>query len=165
MKTCVIPKARVVLNGNFELTSSCGRVIQIKEKKGRALMAMLATEPNMRRSRAWLKARIWSRTTEPQCSYSLRQSLYKLRMLLGPDLNILCSNREFVWLDRTIETVNSGTQVGAEFFEDAPHLDEPFEDWLRLERQARRWKHAQLHVNGQLHTPTVMPQNLSALTG
>lgn len=124
------------LVGNFRLTDPDGRDIRIAEKKGRVLLAMLATAPDQRRSREWLKSRLWGRSFDDQASNSLRQSLYALRRQLGPWSDVLQADYEHVWLNALSVQMDPGSNSRIGFFEDAPRLDEDGEDWLRDERQA-----------------------------
>ena len=124
------------LVGNFRLTDPEGRDLRIPEKKGRVLLAMLATAPDRRRSREWLKSRLWGRSFDDQASNSLRQSLYALRKQLGPWSDLLQADYEHVWLSDVVVKIDPGSNARIGFFEDAPRLDEGGEDWLRDERQA-----------------------------
>lgn len=124
------------LVGNFLLSDPDGREIRITEKKGRVLLAMLATARDRRRSREWLKSRLWERAFDDQASNSLRQSLHALRKLLGPWNDALQADYEHVWLSGMDVELDPGSDSRAVFFEDAPRLDEGGEDWLREERQA-----------------------------
>ncbi|MEL6171504.1 MAG: hypothetical protein AAGK67_02070 [Pseudomonadota bacterium] len=124
------------LVGNFYLIDPDGREIRITEKKGRVLIAMLATARDQRRSRDWLKSRLWERAFDEQASNSLRQCLHALRKLLGPWNDALQADYEHVWLSGIDVEIDPGSDSRAVFFEDAPRLDEGGEDWLREERQA-----------------------------
>lgn len=124
------------LVGNFTLNDPDGTELRISEKKGRVLLAMLATARDHRRSRDWLKSRIWSRGLEEQASNSLRQSLHALRKALHPWTDAVQADYEHVWLDNVDVSMDPGDDIRVAFFEDAPVLDEEAEDWLREERQA-----------------------------
>lgn len=124
------------LVGNFRLSDPDGREIRISEKKGRVLLAMLATARDRRRSREWLKARLWGRSFEDQASNSLRQSLHSLRKQIGPWSDMIQADYEHVWLSGVDVEMDPGSDRHVVFFEDAPRLDEGGEDWLREERQA-----------------------------
>lgn len=126
----------LTLVGNFTLCDPEGREIRIQEKKGRALLAMLATARDRRRSREWLKSRLWGRSFEPQASNSLRQSLHSLRRTLHQWCDIVQANYDHVWLEGVEINLDPESNSRADFFEDAPNLDEEGEDWLRNERQA-----------------------------
>ncbi len=122
--------------GNFRLSDPDGRDIRIAEKKARVLLAMLATARDHRRSREWLKSRLWERSFEAQASNSLRQCLHVLRKALHPWSDAVQADYEYVWLEGVDTELDPGGDHRAEFFEDAPRLDEAGEDWLREERQA-----------------------------
>lgn len=124
------------LVGNFRLCDPEGGEIRVAEKKGRVLLAMLATARDHRRSRDWLKARLWERSFEAQAGNSLRQSLHVLRKALAPHDDALQADYEHVWLSGVEVQADPGDDHRACFFEDAPALDESGEDWLRDERQA-----------------------------
>ena len=124
------------LVGNFRLETPEGSELRISEKMGRVLLAMLATARDQRRSREWLKSRIWGRALEDQASNSLRQSLHALRKALRPWNDALQADYEHVWLQDVTVAMDPGDDVRVAFFEDAPVLDEGGEDWLREERQA-----------------------------
>ena len=129
-------RLRLSLVGNFRLTDPGGRDIRITGKKPRVLMAMLATARDRRRSRDWLKSRLWGRSMEEQASNSLRQALHALRKMLGQNADAVQADYEHVWLDHVDIFMDPGGDSRVEFFEDAPVLDEPGEDWLREERQS-----------------------------
>lgn len=124
------------LVGNFHITDPDGRDIRISERKGRVLLAMLATARDQRRSRDWLKSRLWERSFDDQASNSLRQSLHALRKALEPWSYTLQADHEHVWLTQVDIDAEPGSDARVVFFEDAPRLDEGGEDWLREERQA-----------------------------
>ncbi|SFP87933.1 hypothetical protein SAMN04488047_1164 [Tranquillimonas alkanivorans] len=124
------------LVGNFRLCDPDGRELRVSEKKARVLLAMLATARDRRRSREWLKSRLWDRAFEVQASNSLRQSLHVLRKSLAPWSDAVQADYEHVWLDHVDVALDPGDDTRVEFFEDAPRLGEAGEDWLREERQA-----------------------------
>jgi tetratricopeptide (TPR) repeat protein len=124
------------LVGNFRLCDPDGRDIRVTEKKARVLLAMLATARDQRRSREWLKSRLWERSFDEQASNSLRQCLHVLRKALHPHSDAVQADYEHVWLAAVDVRIDPGGDPRAEFFEDAPRLGEAGEDWLRDERQA-----------------------------
>lgn len=121
------------LNGNFQLRRGDGTAVPVKGRLHCALLALVATSRDSKRSRDWLKVRLWPRTSEPQCSYSLRAALSALRRDLEPTGLALHADRTHVWLEGA---VCAPRRAEAEFYEDAPHLGELFEDWLAVERAA-----------------------------
>lgn len=130
------PFARIILAGNFDFQDQDGHSIKIVEKKGRALLAALAMGQDMRRSRVWLKDLLWSRTTNPQNAYSLRQTLFKLHAVIDPYCDVIRANREYIWLENVERVLERPGYGPAEFFEDAPVNDKAFRSWLTLEREA-----------------------------
>ena len=126
----------LTLVGNFRLSDPDGRIIRVSEKKARVLLAMIATARDRRRSRDWLKSRLWERSFEEQASNSLRQCLHALRKALHPHADMLQADYEHVWLENVDVEMDPGGDPRAVFFEDAPNLGEEGEDWLREERQA-----------------------------
>ncbi len=119
--------------GNFFAARPDGSEVRFAERRGQALIAILAVSDRNRKSRHWLKATLWPRSPEPQCSNSLRQTLHTIRRSLGPSARALQADRSHVWLD-SVRIQRDRPSPNALFFEDAPELDEPFEDWLRQQR-------------------------------
>lgn len=154
----------LTLVGNFRLCDPEGRELRISERKGRALLAMLATARDQRRSREWLKSRLWGRSFEPQASNSLRQSLHSLRRALHPWSDIVQANYDHVWLEGVDVNLDPGSDSRAGFFEDAPNLDEDGEDWLRDERQAflARVEDAQVDMMGSGVSVPIAPLSAEA---
>lgn len=116
--------------GNVRITGADGSDVRFTERRGQALLVILAVSDGHRRSRHWLKATLWPRSPEPQCSSSLRQTLHALRLSLGPCAGVLKADRSHVWLE-DVQIDRSKPTTVAGFYEDAPLLDEPFDDWLR----------------------------------
>lgn len=127
------PRLRIKAMGNFQVARADGSELRFTERRGQALMAILSVSDGQRRSRDWIKATLWPRSPDPQCSNSLRQTLHALRRVLGGDANVLGADRSHVWLEGVRIDLEKPT-ADAVFYEDAPVLDEPFEDWLRQQR-------------------------------
>lgn len=124
------------LAGNLTLTAGDGTRVDITGKGERAILAMVATARDMRRSRDWLAANIWDRTDTDHARSSLRSALRKLRIQLGPHEGCLLATDTHVAL-RGVRMAPLRPGDTAAFFEDHPRtLGEPFEDWLREESQA-----------------------------
>lgn len=123
---------RLELIGSLRLFDSDGRAIDLPGKLGPALLAILATSRNNERARETLRAMLWPRSPDPQSSASLRSLLTDLRAVPGFDADCLKADRRSVRLANVqiVETPDDRH----EFFEDAPHLGEAFEDWLIQER-------------------------------
>ncbi|MEM7075048.1 MAG: winged helix-turn-helix domain-containing protein [Pseudomonadota bacterium] len=121
---------RLNLFGPFFLADESDREIVLSSKKGRALLAYLATTPGKSRSREEILALLWSDREEAQGRASLRQVLTGLRKDLGEEL---------LRIDRDRVALNAG-QIdlippdGAEFLAGFHLADPAFAEWLRDER-------------------------------
>lgn len=130
------------LNGNFDLRAAeTGEAISISAGMRRALFVLLVTGKDNRRSRDWIKARLWPDRGGQQAQDSLRTACSELKKDLGSYGDILCADRSYISL-RGVTLVSYTGATGAEFFEDAPKLPQPdeFDDWLRMERAYRAAK-------------------------
>ncbi len=113
-----------------------GQVVDMRNKKARAILSMLALSHSNRLTRSQLKDRLWSDRSEGQAAASLRQALSALRKVLADVPDVLITTQEHVVLDidktevllpGPNETLLAGLDIN----------DEEFEDWLRGERAAR----------------------------
>ncbi|MFT4149734.1 MAG: hypothetical protein QM656_06010 [Paracoccaceae bacterium] len=132
---------RLHLIGTFQLRDATGCDRSPRGLKARALIALVCTASDRRRTRRWLEARLWSDRGADQASGSLRQTLYEIRQALGPHAGLLMADRDTVSLDgitTDIEADPAGTAralaAGREFLEGIDIRDEAFEDWLTAER-------------------------------
>lgn len=144
-------RASFTLNllGAFRLQSADGSSIDISSRRGKALLAMLATASHGERTRAWLEDKLWGSRSQDQARASLRRELSNLRTTLnGGGTALLISDREKVRLNLNLVRIDvrqpaplgGGFGVGrSEFLEG---LDiaaaEGFEDWLREQRSTLR---------------------------
>ena len=136
------------LAGNFRLDDGNGTEVPIRMARVRALLALLATSRDRKRTRAWLQSCLWERSPEEQASGSLRQALSALRRALGDHADLLETDRTYVSMpDLDLVPVAAGVT----FFEDAPELGDMFEDWLRMERASRDGAPA-IAANGAIET-------------
>lgn len=131
------PLLSISLNGNFRLHTCEGAEIDVPERRGQAMLALLATSPDMRHSKEWLKSILWPRSYEPQCSYSLRRAIHNIRAALGETAAVLKTNRHYVWLEN-VELDPLSDTLGPLFYQDAPRLNDAFSDWIKTERAARK---------------------------
>ena len=105
--------ARLDLLGGFRLTSHDGETLEVRAKKNRALLSVLAVAPNQEATRHKLAALLWSDRGEEQARDSLRQALAAIRKdfaELGADALALVGDR--VALNPkffTIDSIASGT--------------------------------------------------------
>lgn len=145
-------RLRLALLGDFRMCDANGRQIDVRSRKARALLALLALEPGMARSRDRLMALLWGDRGETQARSSLRQALVELRRALPEsDPPILAADRSSVSLDPdaicvdalelaqlagegTVESLERATGLyRGDLLEELNLRDEAFEDWRRSE--------------------------------
>ncbi len=125
------------LFGPFRMYTDAGDDVTPRSVKTRALVALLLTGADGSRGRRWLQDKLWSDRGSEQASGSLRQALFELRRVLGPEASVLTSDRLSVTLDLAQIRVLPREGVGQEFLEGIDVGDPEFEDWLVLERSSR----------------------------
>jgi TolB-like protein len=129
---------RITLIGRMEVRDREGRSFLPRNRKTRALLAILALaapRPVLRRT---LTERLWSQRASEQARGSLRQCIHELQNLLHPlgetllkaDRHHLSLRREAIWLD-TAESVAEPEHL----LEDLAGLDPVFDSWLDTERR------------------------------
>lgn len=118
----------ISLHGPFAVTGRDGTDRTPRPHKARALVALLATAPDGRRSRRWIEERLWSDRAPAQAAGSLRQALVDLRKALGPDEEVLTAGREWISLAR--EAIRLRPDDGREFLEGIAVRDAAFQRWL-----------------------------------
>lgn len=136
------------LFGNISVAAPDGSDITPRPMKAQALIALLATGRDQRRSRAWLQDRLWSDRSPKQASGSLRQALHDLRKALGEHAHILRTSRSAVELDRTATQLidhDSAPASETEFLAGIDVRDPEFNNWLRDMRA---------HYEAQVDLPT-----------
>lgn len=135
------------LLGPFGLFNDDGRNVRISSRKGQALLAMLATGNQGRRSRVWLQDRLWGSRPLDKAQVSLRRELFNIRKqmkhfgvsgLVTADATevTLCLDRIQVDYLKILKGQWENTlKLANEFLEgiDIPE-EEGFEDWLRTHR-------------------------------
>ncbi|BCG77178.1 BTAD domain-containing putative transcriptional regulator [Mesorhizobium sp. 113-3-3] len=142
--------ARLDLLGGFRLTSHDGETLEVRAKKNRALLGVLAVAPNQEATRHKLAALLWSDRGEEQARDSLRQALAAIRKDftgLGADALALVGDRvalnpKLFTIDVTEFEAASASRDIAElrraaalyagpFLDGLSTFDNAFEDWLR----------------------------------
>src|SRR5215468_10078641 len=78
------PRFSLLLLGRFELTGP-GGVVDLPSKKLAALLTYLACTAPEPQSRERLSALLWGSHFDAQAKQNLRQALFRLRKVLGPD--------------------------------------------------------------------------------
>lgn len=139
--------AFLYLMGPFLLCSPLGNAHTPTGQKTQALIALLAVAPRGRRSRAWLKDKLWSDRPAAQASASLRQALHEAKKsiaslsgnLLSADKQNVVLDIDSLWIDiKNLECFleNAGEAPHThEFLEGIDIQDPEFEDWLTGERR------------------------------
>lgn len=121
------------LSGPFQLTDPAGQRVELASMKSRALLALLASDPDGKRDRRWLESVLWCRAAPANAKASLRQELASLRKALSPHGVTFLASRRDVTLDlRTIDIQPAGND--GIFLADL-HVDEiGFRNWLAAQR-------------------------------
>ncbi|BCG69568.1 transcriptional regulator [Mesorhizobium sp. 113-1-2] len=142
--------ARLDLLGGFRLTSHDGETLEVRAKRSRALLGVLAVAPKQEATRHKLAALLWSDRGEEQARDSLRQALGAIRKDftgLGADALALVGDRvalnpkfftidvtEFVAASASRDTAElrrAATLYAGPFLDGLSTFDNAFEDWLR----------------------------------
>ena len=96
----------VNLFGPFEVTTSEGDVLHLPSKRGRALIAALATGRKRQRTRDWLQDLLWQGRGKAQASASLRQELRLLRKAFA-QADVILSEHGTLTLNPDLVTTNA----------------------------------------------------------
>ncbi len=132
---------KLTLVGPFRLEGPDGSRIEIRSKRGQALVAMLAIAKDGEHSRPWLQERLWGSRSPEQANSSLRKELSNIRKILNKDdITILDADNGRVWLDLEHIDIDVRQVLNDNHDELLEGLDiageDSFEEWLRLERNA-----------------------------
>ena len=125
------------LFGAFSVTGPDGGDLTPRSAKGQALLALLVTAPQHKRTRSWLQDKLWSRSDPASGSANLRQVLATLRRALGPWSELLQADRHAVWLDPHLfaSDWSEHTTRDPDSFLEGIDIDDPeFGDWLTTRR-------------------------------
>lgn len=139
------------LTGPLAIRDRDGQVVDGLSRRGQALIAYLACQPERRAERGLIADLLWCDRAEEQARASLRQELSVLRRVLGEDL--LTANRQAVLLSGDV-AVERGEGVFLKGF-DLP--SEPFEDWLRTMRNTEAPRPVPTSAPSATPTLAVMP--------
>ncbi len=128
----------ISLTGTFRVTDSDGRDVTPKSAKARGLLTILALSKDMRRSRVWLRGKLWSTSGQAQGSDSLRQCLTEVRRALGDNAALVTDRRSVALAPDQVELHLPGEDDDAgELCTDVDVADPVFQDWLRGMRAKR----------------------------
>lgn len=129
----------IYLTGTFRVKAPNGDDLTPKSKVRCAILAVLASSPNLTLSRTRLQTLFWGNSSAKQASGSLRSALFKLHQDFSSiDECVINSHTHHVSLSPELCRIIKAPEYG-EFLEG---LDvslkgtDDFEDWLRTERMA-----------------------------
>lgn len=141
---------RLELTGGFRLISADGSEIRISGRKGRALVAIVASSLGLSVSRAKLIGLLWGDRGEQQAADSLRQQLALLRKDLAPGADaILAIHDDQVGLaeqaiDIDVKAIReamvrgdiaeASRRYGGQLLEGLDLGNQAFEEWLSAQR-------------------------------
>lgn len=131
---------RVMVSGRFQLIAPDNTAVLITRTMVQALIALLVTESQMTRTRAWLQDKLWSDVPSDKSANNLRQTLHQMRLCFGEDADIVSSSRTTISLDPERLHVSCDATKG-EFLEGLDVRAQEFEHWL-LQERLRRSGHA-----------------------
>ncbi len=125
--------------GSFAVFSSDERKITPRSRKARALLAYLISDPGSEVPKTRILDLLWGDRGEAQARASLRQALLELRICINTSQEIVCWDREHVWLRAgiLIEEPPDESSGHKEAFQDLDGVSIEFDDWLTHERSRR----------------------------
>ena len=143
------------LIGTFRLVAPDGAECSPRGRRARALVAYLILTPPHTASRETLASLLWSERGEEQARASLRQALFELRQLVGPDRLLTIARGEVglrtaaiaTDLDALDRAAAHGDLAGlvtafgapeATLLADMGELDPMFDEWLAHRRS--QWR-------------------------
>lgn len=144
---------RLDCRGSFALWDGDGRLVTIRGRKARAILAYLITYPHEHVTRERLLQLLWPDRGMAQARGSLRQSLVEIRRAAP---GVIISDHEHVWIDMTrlgpVEIADHCAPT-EQLFDDLDGITTEFDDWLRCERASEaseKWAQLQQSVEDRL---------------
>lgn len=131
----VRPAVQISVHGSFGVSAPDGTDLTPKPHKSRALIALLALSPDMKRSRRWIEERLWSDRAPQQAAGSLRQALVDVRKSLAEHSAIVEADREWVWFAPDTVKVLPTTNGEDDFLEGINVRDPAFGRWVEAHRE------------------------------
>ncbi len=130
---------RAITAGSFAVFSSDRKNITPRGKKARALLAYLISDPGTRIPKRRIVGLLWPDRGDVQARSSLRQVLLELRNYVNQRREIVCWDREHVWIrpECLVEAPADESAGYKEAFEDLDGVSPEFDDWLASERSRR----------------------------
>lgn len=124
----------LTLHGLFSIQGHDGIDITPRSAKAQALIALLATSKNFKRSRVWLQDKLWSDRPREQGSASMRQAVSEIRRHFKHYDYALNFDRKNLALNPECFELDSPNASGNDFLEGMDIRDPEFEEWLCLMR-------------------------------
>lgn len=144
---------RLDCRGSFALWDGDGRLVTIRGRKARAILAYLVTNPHEHVTRERLIQLLWPDRGMAQARGSLRQSLVEIRRAAP---GVIASDHEHVWIDTSrlgpVEIADNCSPT-EQLFDDLDGITPEFDDWLRCERAteaSEKWSRLQQSVEDRL---------------
>ena len=136
----VLEKYHVNLLGEFNIYAPTGELITPKQKKSRACLVLLLTEPNMKRRREWIARMLWPDVSSTKAHASLRQTLSNIRkslgekhsFLLGGDKLSVSLHKQYITTDsQNIKPERETIEYMVENYLDGfDYINDSFNDWV-----------------------------------
>jgi adenylate cyclase len=148
-----MPKLKLRLLGEPEISFECGGEVRLSTEKSKALLIYLASPAGVARSRDQVASLLWSRNDQEQARTNLRQNLARLRKSLGAAKDLIVANaQQLELLEDQVETdvsqfedllsqsdhnslVAAAELLKGEFAAGLSINEGPFEDWIASERR------------------------------
>jgi len=125
-------RLRIRLFGPFGLWWEDGEEIDLRNNKAKALLAMLVTAPDHRRTRTWLQEQLWGYSGPEHGRASLRQCLSAMKKLIGaePFEAVFLASNDSVRIRKEWFTL-VGTPTEGEFLEGLDIPSHGYREWVR----------------------------------
>ena len=131
---------RAHTSGSFAVFSrDDGKNVTPRGRKCRALLAYLISDAGSAVPKGRIVGLLWGDRAERQARSSLRQTLLELRTSINTTREIVCGDRDHVWVrpDTLIEDPGDASSDYKEAFQDLDGITPEFDDWLTAERSRR----------------------------
>jgi TolB-like protein/Tfp pilus assembly protein PilF len=144
---------RLQVLGPFDARWSDGESAELRNKKGRALLAFLAVEHGRSHARERLAGMLWAETGDERARHNLRQSLSAIRRSCGPlivsqgnllELDQSCCSADVIDFDRLAradtpdELLRCMDLYRGDLVEDLDPREPVYDEWLNLARARLR---------------------------
>ncbi len=173
-------KLAVSIIGGCGVSTAVGTAVNIKSRKARALIGVLAVSPGMVLPRDKLAGLFWSEFDQENARGSLRQCIKLIRRELGPTLeHLIISDRELLGVDHSAvlsdyetlmqcadagrlgEPVFQTEEIHQKLFSGLEDIDEAFAAWVAVFREKAR-RHLQSVMESAIAATAVTGDDISA---